>query len=84
VSADRPIEVEERLGVRPHVSDAYGRDTSVLVTVSKDERRSWRDSRVIQVFLHLTEGWKIRRGNLGRCPHCRRALRMKFIVERVD
>jgi len=73
----------ERYGTRPHVKDASGRDTTVLVTITVADRRPPHGTKVFQGALHLEEGFKVKTGR-AKCPKCRGTLDFRIVLERVD
>jgi hypothetical protein len=73
----------ERYGTRGFNRRGAERETSVLVTIALQDRRPPHGTRVFQGALHIDEGFKVKAGH-GSCPHCRRRLPFRIVLERVD
>jgi hypothetical protein len=72
----------ERFGTRPFLK-AGSRDTMVMISITQADRRLPHGTRLFQGILHLEEGFKIKTGS-AKCPHCRRGIELRLIMERVD
>ncbi len=77
-----PIE-SERFGTRRFDRKGAERETSVLVTLTVQDRRPRHGTRIFQGAIHIDEGFKIKTGH-GNCPHCRRRIPLRIVFERVD
>ena len=76
----------DSFNTRPHhVEDPRSRrDTVVMVSVFNQDRRPPHGTEIAQGFLKVEEGYKMRTGSLGPCPHCQHQLRIRILMERVD
>lgn len=76
-------QTEEKFAPRPYHYVEETNDTSVLVTVASEDRKPPHGTVVSQLIIYTDEGFKVRRGKIGRCPHCHRDLRIRIIAERL-
>lgn len=72
----------ETLETRPH-THIDERDTAVLVSVANQDRRPPHGTSVAQLVIYIEEGFKARTGNIGKCPHCKRDLRIRLTAQRM-